>query len=112
MTGKAVIHCFTSGKEELQEYLNAGFWIGITGWICDDRRGTALQEAAKYLDPDRLMIETDSPYLKPVKKHGINVPNNVVYVLDKLAELIEIDRDVLAEKVKRGTETFFGIIKK
>ena len=60
-----VVHCFTDTLEALRDYLDLGMHIGITGWICDERRGTALQAIARYIPLDRLLLETDSPYLLP-----------------------------------------------
>lgn len=62
---RAVAHCFTGEGESLREYLAMGLYIGITGWICDERRGTHLKEIVGLIPDDRLMIETDSPYLLP-----------------------------------------------
>lgn len=61
----AVVHCFTGGHRELSAYLDRGWHIGVTGWICDERRGKALFEALQHVPADRLMIETDAPYLLP-----------------------------------------------
>lgn len=58
---KSVVHCFTGDKKTLDQYLSMGFSIGITGWICDDRRGKELREAVKLLPLDRVLIETDAP---------------------------------------------------
>lgn len=62
---RAVAHCFTGGYESLQEYLDMGLYIGITGWICDERRGRPLYRIAAAIPDERLMIETDAPYLMP-----------------------------------------------
>lgn len=62
---RAVAHCFTGGREELLEYLELGLCIGITGWICDERRGLHLRELVRLVPAGRLMIETDGPYLLP-----------------------------------------------
>lgn len=62
---RAVAHCFTGERESLREYLAMGLWIGITGWICDERRGAHLQEIVAEIPDDRLLIETDAPYLLP-----------------------------------------------
>lgn len=62
---KGVLHCFTANKETLKHYLDLGLYIGITGWICDERRGEELQDAIKYIPKNRILIETDSPYLLP-----------------------------------------------
>jgi TatD DNase family protein len=60
-----VAHCFTSGAAELEAYLELGLHIGITGWICDERRGTHLPALMPMIPAGRLMIETDGPYLLP-----------------------------------------------
>lgn len=62
---RAVAHCFTGEGESLREYLELGLWIGITGWICDERRGAHLQEIVAEIPDNRLLIETDAPYLLP-----------------------------------------------
>ncbi len=62
---RAVAHCFTGEGESLREYLDMGLWIGITGWICDERRGAHLKEIVAEIPDDRLLIETDAPYLLP-----------------------------------------------
>src|SRR6185295_7243815 len=63
--GRAVVHCFTGGARELEAYLALDLHVGITGWICDDRRGAALRSLIARIPPDRLMIETDAPFLLP-----------------------------------------------
>jgi TatD DNase family protein len=60
-----VAHCFTGGAAELECYLELGLAIGITGWICDERRGAHLLELVRRIPPDRLLLETDGPYLLP-----------------------------------------------
>jgi TatD DNase family protein len=60
-----VAHCFTGGAGELECYLELGLAIGITGWICDERRGAHLLELVRRIPPDRLLLETDGPYLLP-----------------------------------------------
>ena len=62
---RAVAHCFTGEHESLREYLAMGLWIGITGWICDERRGAHLHDIVSAIPDDRLLIETDAPYLLP-----------------------------------------------
>jgi TatD DNase family protein len=61
----AVVHCFTGTREELRDYLDLGLYIGITGWICDERRGRHLLACVRDIPLDRLMLETDAPYLLP-----------------------------------------------
>lgn len=62
---QAVIHCFTGDKKALYGYLDLDLYIGITGWLCDERRGLELQRLAKEIPLNRLLIETDAPYLLP-----------------------------------------------
>lgn len=61
----SVVHCYTGDKETLRKFLDMGFYIGITGWICDERRGDALRDAVSILPLDRVLVETDAPYLTP-----------------------------------------------
>jgi TatD DNase family protein len=61
----AVAHCFTGGPLELEAYVALGLSIGVTGWICDERRGGKLREAAHRIPAERLLLETDAPYLLP-----------------------------------------------
>lgn len=88
---RAVIHCFTGGSTLLKDYLNLGLFIGITGWICDERRGTELYGCSKLIPDDRLLVETDSPYLlprtmSPRPRSRRNEPAFLKYVCDTLAQ--------------------------
>ena len=65
LPGGAVVHCFTGGPAQAEAYLELGCHLGITGWVCDERRGDALREAVPRIPADRLMVETDAPYLLP-----------------------------------------------
>lgn len=60
-----VVHCFTDSRQALFDYLDLDMYIGITGWICDERRGRSLQEMVSLVPDDRLLLETDAPYLLP-----------------------------------------------
>jgi TatD DNase family protein len=62
---RAVAHCFTGEAEELRAYLELDLYVGITGWICDERRGRHLVELVRAIPRERLVVETDSPYLTP-----------------------------------------------
>jgi len=97
---KAVVHCFTGSVAEVKKYISMGFYIGITGWICDERRGQELQEAVKYIPLDRLLIETDAPYLLPrnLKNKPKNRRNEPAY-LPHIAREIAKYMNVSAEKV-------------
>jgi len=62
---RVVVHCFTDTREALIDYLDLDCYIGITGWICDERRGLDLRELVKLIPTERLLLETDAPYLLP-----------------------------------------------
>ena len=98
-------------KKTLERFLDMGFYIGITGWICDERRGEALQDAVSILPLDRVMIETDAPYLTPRGYHlpRTNVPQNITYVAETLARYMQVRLDPLLEAAKKNTEDFFHI---
>ena len=88
--GPAVVHCFTGMREELFDYLDHDWHIGITGWLCDERRGQHLRELVKHIPPNRLMIETDAPYLlprtvKPMPKDRRNEPMYLAHIVEELA---------------------------
>ncbi len=109
---RSVVHCFTGDKRTLDQYLSMGFSIGITGWICDDRRAKELREAVSIIPLDRILVETDAPYLTPRNVPGLsrtNVPQNVVYVVRELAKYMKVSEDVLAQRARENTERVFGI---
>ena len=109
---RSVVHCFTGDKRTLENYLSMGFSIGITGWICDDRRGKELREAVSMIPLDRILVETDAPYLTPKNVEGLdrtNVPQNIKYVVKELAKHMKVSEEVLMENAKKNTERVFGI---
>ncbi|WP_415891887.1 TatD family hydrolase [Neptuniibacter sp. PT8_73] len=110
----AVAHCFTGSKEELYNYLDLDMHIGITGWICDERRGLDLQKLVKDIPADRLMLETDAPYLiprdiKPKPKSRRNLPIYLPHIANKVAELRGAELLELQQDVYRTTCDFFGL---
>ena len=85
-----VIHCFTGDESQLRRYLELGCHIGITGWICDERRGGELQALVAHIPDDRLLIETDAPYLlprtiAPRPKSRRNEPANIGWIARTIA---------------------------
>jgi len=109
-----VVHCFTGTREELFDCLDLDCHIGITGWICDERRGTHLREIVGNIPINRLMIETDSPYLlprtvKPQPSHRRNEPMYLAHICAEVAR----DRGESIEATAGGTtataRAFFGI---
>ena len=109
---KSIVHCFTGNTETLKKYLSMGCYIGITGWICDSRRAKDLRQAVRYIPLDRIMIETDSPFLTPKNIQGLNktnYPQNVKYVAKELAIHMGVPENILISKTKENTEHFFSI---
>ena len=109
---KSVVHCFTGDKKTLEQYLSMGFSIGITGWICDDRRAGELRKAVKLIPLDRILVETDAPYLTPRNVSGLsrtNVPENIVYVVQELAKYMGVTEDTLIEHARKNTERVFHL---
>jgi TatD DNase family protein len=110
---KAIVHCFTSSTTELHDYLNRGYYIGITGWVCDERRGIQLQQAVKHIPLDKLMIETDGPYLTPPlnprPQGNRNEPQFLPYVLNKIAKCMGKPTEEVANAALKNTKEFFNI---
>ena len=110
----AVAHCFTGTEQELHDYLDLNLYIGITGWICDERRGLHLQELVKQIPVDRLLLETDAPYLlprniTPKPKSRRNEPAFITYVLAKVAACLGISEQQLARQTVQNTRRFFRL---
>ena len=108
----SVVHCYTGNRETAEKLIDMGFYIGITGWICDERRADDLREAVKVIPPERIMIETDAPYLTPRGIPGLkrtNVPQNIVYVAKALSMYMGIGEEDLIRHAKENTEKFFNI---
>jgi TatD DNase family protein len=111
---KAVVHCFTGTEEELKSYLDRGFYIGITGWICDERRGKHLRGLIKKIPLDKLMIETDAPFLTPRNmfnkpKDGRNEPAFLTYVLKEVANSLNKPSEEVAKVTTETAREFFNL---
>jgi TatD DNase family protein len=110
--GRAVVHCFTGTERELDAYLALDLHVGITGWICDDRRGAGLRPLMAKIPADRLMLETDAPYLAPpaAKARGRrNEPAFLSHVLEEVARGAGRPAAQVAAETTRTAERFFGL---
>lgn len=112
--GRGVVHCFTGTREELYDYLDLDMYIGITGWVCDERRGLHVQELLQDIPSDRLLLETDAPYLmprnmEPKPKDRRNVPANLVWVLALVAARLGREPVAIAAQTTRNALDFFAI---
>ena len=113
---RAVAHCFTGEGESLREYVALGLYIGITGWICDERRGKHLHDIVDIIPDDRLLIETDAPYLlprtiRPRPKSRRNEPMYLTEVVRVVAEARGQTEQHVAEQTTANAVRFFGLDK-
>lgn len=111
---RGVVHCFTGTEEQLFDYLALGLWIGLTGWIADERRGRHLLPLLPQIPLDRLMLETDAPYLLPRTRvpkphHGRNEPAFLPLIGGLIAESLGRSVEDLARIVCDNTVRFFDL---
>lgn len=112
--GPAVVHCFTADRRELFDYLDRDWHIGITGWLCDERRGAHLRELVRHIPAGRLMIETDAPYLlprtlRPLPKDRRNEPAFLSHIVEELARDRGEEVTLTAANATAATRAFFRL---
>ena len=109
-----VVHCFTGNKSNLIKYLDLGAYIGLTGWLTDTNRGSHLKDIIKFIPHDRIMIETDAPYLIPhnmnFKHDGMNKPAYLPYVAEAVALSMDLELNYLSTITIENTKKFFNLI--
>ena len=110
----AVVHCFTGEQSQMEAYLELDCHIGITGWICDERRGHHLQDFVKLIPGNRLMIETDAPYLtprdlKPQPKNRRNEPVFLPHICETVARARGETTAEVASSTHQTAELFFRL---
>ncbi|MCG9730331.1 YchF/TatD family DNA exonuclease [Shewanella sp. Isolate13] len=110
----ALLHCFTGNKQSLDAYLEQDIYLGITGWVCDERRGQELASIVPYIPDERLLIETDSPYLlprsmRPKPKSSKNEPKYLPYIAQCIADLRQQSIDDFSAVTYKNSRTFFGL---
>ena len=111
---KAVAHCFTGGIDELHTYIDLGLYIGITGWICDERRGRRLLDLVREIPRDRLLLETDAPYLtprdlRPQPKARRNEPALLPHILRTVARALGRAPEEVAAETTRNARRLFSL---
>ncbi len=111
---RGVAHCFTGSAEELQSYLALGLAIGITGWICDERRGTHLVGLMPLIPSERLLLETDGPYLlprdlQPTPASRRNEPAYLAHIAAAVARARGEPFATLARSSTRAARALFGL---
>ena len=108
------MHCFTGTREELFDYLDQDWHIGITGWLCDERRGAHLRELVKHIPANRLMIETDAPYLmprnlQPMPKDRRNEPMYLAHIAEEVARDRAESLDAVIRTTTEAAIAFFRL---
>ncbi|MCD0457750.1 TatD family hydrolase [Chryseobacterium sp. LC2016-27] len=110
---KAVVHCFTGTLEEAKTYLDKGFYLGFTGAISDANRFKHLEEVIKYVPLDRMMIETDAPFMLPKNmprmQNRRNEPSFLPYVAQTIANLKKTNISEVADETTEVARNFFRI---
>jgi TatD DNase family protein len=111
---RAVAHCFTGERAELRACLDLDLYVGITGWICDERRGRHLIELVREIPRERLLIETDSPYLTPRDLHPQpharrNEPAFLPHILRAVARALERSPEEVGEDTARNARELFSL---
>ena len=109
---RGVVHCFSGNRREMEAYLDMGLSIGITGIVTMQQRGEDLRALVPLIPEDRLLVETDAPYLTPSperNRHRRNEPAFVRSVLHKVAEIRGTDPGTMAEITWRNTCRLYGL---
>ena len=111
---RAVVHCFTGSGEELTDYLGQGLFVGITGWICDERRGAEVRRLAGTIPLDQLMLETDGPYLLPrdiaqKPKHRRNESMYLRYIFNAICSVRNEAPANIAAVTSENARQFFDL---
>lgn len=104
-----VVHCFVGSESELDRYVQCGFYIGISGFVCMSPRGDSLRRFVSKIPLDKLLIETDSPYMSPSKELRNNEPQYLWHVVRALAECYSIPENDLALITRENTIKFFKL---
>ena len=112
--GPVVVHCFTGTGPELRDCLQAGYHVGITGWLCDERRGAHLREIVGEIPTDRLLVETDAPYLlprtiRPLPSHRRNEPMFLPHIVAELARDRGEAVEATAAATRDNARRIFGL---
>ena len=109
---KAVVHCFTGTQKQLDDYLELDCYIGVTGWICDEKRNVELRKTIKNIPLSKLMIETDCPYLIPKNlldkpKNNRNEPSYLNHIVTEISILLDTDEEDVRNESFKNTLSFF-----
>lgn len=114
MLPPVVVHCFTGTEREMLAYLAMGFYIGLTGFVCMDARGFKVRSMASKIPTDKLLIETDAPFMYPYKSNGKSrcEPKDLCAVVETLASCYRLEPQQVAAMTTANAKRFFGLDKK
>ena len=105
-----VVHCFTGNQKELDHYLDLGAYIGLTGWICDAKRNKNLRASIKNIPLNRLLLETDSPYLAPLPYRGKpNEPSYIIHTIEKLSVIKKVSKEIIISRTTNNFKKLFNL---
>lgn len=109
-----VVHCFTGTEPEMLAYLAMGFYIGLTGFVCMDARGFKVRSVASKIPTDKLLIETDAPFMYPYKSNGKSrcEPKDLCAVVETLAACYSLEPQQVAAITTANTKRFFDLDKR
>ncbi|MEZ9819510.1 TatD family hydrolase [Shewanella sp. 10N.286.45.A1] len=110
----ALLHCFTGNHESLAAYLEQDLHLGVTGWVCDERRGQELVALVPLIPDNRILVETDSPYLlprsmRPKPKSSKNEPKYLPYIAEYVAQIRQQSVEDFAQQTYQNSRSFFGL---
>lgn len=114
---RSVVHCFTDTENSLRAFLDLGCYIGITGWLCDKNRGENLRDIVRYIPLDRLLIESDAPYLMPhrdklkrtMAQKNRNEPHTLGHVVKQLAMSLGTTDKAIVDATTQNAITLFNL---
>jgi TatD DNase family protein len=109
---EGLVHCFSGSEEDAKNFLSIGFYVSFAGNITY-KKGKELIEIEKIIrmiPDDKLLIETDSPYLSPYPRRGeVNFPKNITFTLEKISEIRKINYFLLSKKMTQNSLNLFNI---
>ena len=107
-----VAHCFTGDRQQLEAYVDLGLYIGITGWVCDPKRGEALRDAVQALPLENLVLETDAPYLFPKTlkpRSSTNKPEYLPHIAEQLAGIMDVSVEQIRQSAMTNSLRLFNL---
>ena len=108
-----IVHCFTGTKEQAKRYMALDCFFGITGWLCDNARGQSLRDAMDSLPLNRLIMETDAPYLFPKTmrpKQSMNHPKNLFFISQEAANLKGVDVHEFTRQIDQNVSSLLSVM--